>query len=78
MIAWSKALTLPDRDAGKRDVSFSVDARYIRETEEGRAARVFWERAHAMGSRQQRKQIREERQGKRALTQAQRRDKDEL
>lgn len=78
MIAWAKPLTLPDRDAGKRDVSFSVDARYIRETEEGRAARLFWERAHTMASRQQRKQIREERKGKRALTQAQRMDKDEL
>lgn len=78
VIAWSKPLTLPDREAGKRDVSFSIDARHIQETDEGRTARLFWERAHTMANRHHRKQIREERQGKRALIEAQRRDKDEL
>ena len=78
VIAWSKPLTSPDREAGKRDVSFYVDARYIRETEEGRTARLFWERANTMAQRHHRKKIREDRQGKRALTEAQRRDKDEL
>lgn len=78
VIAWAKPLSLPDRAIRGRHVSFSVDARHVRETDEGRAARVFWERAHAMGSRHHRKQVREERMGKRALTQAQRADKDEL
>ncbi|SPO01458.1 uncharacterized protein DNG_04131 [Cephalotrichum gorgonifer] len=78
VIAWAQPITLPDRENGGRDLSFSVEAKYIRETEEGRTARLFWERAHAAAERHNRKQVREERMGKRALTQAQRRDKDEL
>ncbi|CAI4213102.1 unnamed protein product [Parascedosporium putredinis] len=78
VLAWAHTLTRPDRDVGKRDVSFEVDARYVIETEEGRAARVFWEKAHAMGRRAERKRVRDERQGKRELKQAQRSDKDEL
>ncbi|PKS05953.1 hypothetical protein jhhlp_007786 [Lomentospora prolificans] len=78
VLAWAETLTRPNRDLGKRDVSFEVDARFVVETEEGRAARLFWEKAHAMGRRAERKRVREERQGKRELRQAQRADKDEL
>jgi len=78
ILGWAQTLTRPDRDIGKRDVSFEIDARFVIESAEGRQVRQFWERAYAMGRRAERKKVREERQGKRQLMQAQRADKDEL
>jgi len=64
VIAWPEH-TPPDREKGKRDIHFTVAAKKVIETEDGRAIRIAWAKAQEMIERQQKKIGREERAAKR-------------
>ncbi|KXX81382.1 hypothetical protein MMYC01_201265 [Madurella mycetomatis] len=61
VLAWVVDHTKPQRDLGKRDITFKVEAMAVTETEEGKRARLMWERLHRAVKRNERKQQREER-----------------
>ncbi len=42
VIAWVTEHMKPDRDNGKRDVKFTIEAKLAIETPEGREYRIFW------------------------------------
>jgi hypothetical protein len=61
VIAWVVDHTKPHRDLGKRDMTFTVEAMSVTESEEGRHARLMWEKLHRTLKRNERRQQREER-----------------
>lgn len=67
IVAWPILHKHIDREEGtdERDIHFKVDARVVIETEDGKAARRFWERAQANLAREQRRQLKKEREGNR-------------
>lgn len=62
VVAWPVEHKWPDVKRGRFDIIFKIKALYVKETEEGRTFRVFWERAHRTIRRQERKQKKKERQ----------------
>lgn len=69
--------TKPDRDHGKRDITFKVLAMSVTETEEGKKARLMWERLHRAVKRNERRTQKQERlQAKKEMEEG--RYKDEL
>jgi hypothetical protein len=65
VVAWPIEHTRPDREQGQRKVTFKIEAQWVKETEEGKAARLFWAKAQTQLRRHQRKVEREERMAKR-------------
>ena len=61
VLAWPVDHTKPNRDLGKRDITFKIDAMAVTETEEGKRARLMWEKMHRTIKRNDRKMKREER-----------------
>lgn len=53
--------TKPQRDLGKRDITFKIEAMAVTETEEGKRARLMWEKLHRAVKRNERRQQKEER-----------------
>jgi hypothetical protein len=51
----------PDRDLGKRDIRFRIEALSVTETEEGKRTRLMWEKLHRTVRRNERKIQKEER-----------------
>ncbi|KAL2128018.1 hypothetical protein VTI74DRAFT_9850 [Chaetomium olivicolor] len=69
--------TKPNRDFGKRDITFKVEAMSVTESEDGKRARLMWEKMHRTIKRNDRKLQREERQKARREME-ERRARDEL
>ncbi|TLS29036.1 hypothetical protein PpBr36_00887 [Pyricularia pennisetigena] len=61
VIAWPTDHSRPLLEQGSKDINFTIEARLVRETEDGRAARIFWEKHHQNMQRLHRKIDREER-----------------
>lgn len=61
VIGWVTDHTKPDRDHGRRDMRFEVEAMLVTETEEGKYARQMWEKMHRAVKRNQRRMDKEER-----------------
>jgi hypothetical protein len=53
--------TKPDRDHGKRDIKFTVEALSVTETEDGKKTRLMWEKLHRTVRRNERRIQKEER-----------------
>jgi len=51
----------PDRDLGKRDMRFRIEALSVTETEDGKKARLMWEKLHRTVRRNERRIQKEER-----------------
>ncbi|KAK4662412.1 hypothetical protein QC763_611320 [Podospora pseudopauciseta] len=64
VIAWVTDHTKPQRENGKRDMEFTIEAMAVTESEDGKRSRLMWERLHRTIKRNDRKQQREERQKK--------------
>jgi hypothetical protein len=62
VLAWPVDHTKPQRDLGKRDITFKIEALSVVETDEGKKARLMWEKMHRTIKRNERRQQREERQ----------------
>ncbi|KAK4154429.1 hypothetical protein C8A00DRAFT_42788 [Chaetomidium leptoderma] len=62
VLAWPVDHTKPNRDLGKRDITFTIDAMSVTETEEGKRARLMWEKMHRTVKRNERRHQREERE----------------
>ncbi|KAK4139886.1 uncharacterized protein C8A04DRAFT_32596 [Dichotomopilus funicola] len=62
VLAWPVDHTKPQRDIGQRDITFTIEAMSVTETEAGRYSRLMWEKMHRTIRRHERKQTREERQ----------------
>ena len=62
VLAWVMDHTKPNRDLGKRDITFKIEAMAVTETEEGKYTRLMWERMHRSIRRNERRIQREERQ----------------
>ncbi|AEO57222.1 hypothetical protein MYCTH_2303110 [Thermothelomyces thermophilus ATCC 42464] len=62
VLAWPVDHTKPQRDLGKRDITFKIEAMSVTETEDAKRARLMWERMHRTIKRNDRKQQREKRQ----------------
>ncbi|KAH6627336.1 hypothetical protein F5144DRAFT_651607 [Chaetomium tenue] len=62
VLAWPVDHTKPQRDLGKRDITFKIEALSVVETEEGKKSRLMWEKMHRTIKRNERRQQREERQ----------------
>ncbi|KAK0623925.1 hypothetical protein B0T14DRAFT_582950 [Immersiella caudata] len=60
-LAWVMDHNKPDRDLGKRDIRFRVEALSVTETEEGKKTRLMWEKLHRTVRRNERKIQKEER-----------------
>ncbi|KAK4236348.1 hypothetical protein C8A03DRAFT_45644 [Achaetomium macrosporum] len=61
VVAWVVDHTKPNRDLGKRDMTFTVEALSVTESEEGKRARLMWEKLHRTIKRNERRMLREER-----------------
>jgi len=61
ILAWIMDHTKPDRDLGKRDIRFRVEALSVTETEDGKRTRLMWEKLHRTVRRNERKIQKEER-----------------
>ncbi|EJT73621.1 hypothetical protein GGTG_07477 [Gaeumannomyces tritici R3-111a-1] len=61
VVAWATDHSRVLLEEGKKAIKFTIEARLVKETEDGRAARIFWEQHHRELERQQRKINREER-----------------
>ncbi|GAB1321082.1 hypothetical protein MFIFM68171_11292 [Madurella fahalii] len=61
VLAWVIDHTKPNRDLGKRDITFKIQAMSVTETEQGKQTRLMWERLHRAVKRNERRQQREER-----------------
>ncbi|KAI6353317.1 hypothetical protein MCOR25_009036 [Pyricularia grisea] len=61
VVAWPTDHSRPLLEQGKKDINFTIEARLVRETEDGRTARIFWEKHHQNMQRLHRKIDREER-----------------
>lgn len=62
VLAWPVDHTKPQRDLGKRDITFKIEAMSVTETEDAKRTRLMWERMHRTIKRNERKQQREKRQ----------------
>lgn len=62
VLAWPVDHTKPNRDLGKRDITFKIEAMSVSETAEGKQSRLMWEKMHRTIKRNDRKQKREERE----------------
>ena len=62
MLAWPVDHTKPLRDLGKRDITFKIQAMSVTETEDGKKARLMWEKMHRTIKRNERRQQKEERE----------------
>src|SRR5690348_5528787 len=62
VLAWPVDHTKPQRDLGKRDITFKIEALSVVETDEGKKARQMWEKMHRTIKRNERRQQREERE----------------
>lgn len=62
VLAWPVDHTKPQRDLGKRDITFKIEALSVVETDEGKKARLMWEKMHRTIKRNERRQQREGRQ----------------
>jgi hypothetical protein len=62
VLAWPVDHTKPQRDIGKRDITFKIEALSVVETDEGKRARQMWEKMHRTIKRNERRQQREERE----------------
>jgi hypothetical protein len=62
VLAWPVDHNKPQRDIGKRDITFKIEAMAGIETEDGKRARLMWEKLHRTLKRNDRKIKREERQ----------------
>lgn len=61
MVAWPTDHSRALLEEGKKAIKFTIEARLVKETDDGRAARIFWEQHHRKLERQQRKINREQR-----------------
>ncbi|KAI6596019.1 hypothetical protein MCOR06_002686 [Pyricularia oryzae] len=61
VVAWPTDHSRPLLEQGSKDINFTIEARLVKETDDGRAARIFWERHHQNMQRLHRKIDREER-----------------
>ncbi|KAK0704074.1 hypothetical protein B0T26DRAFT_744645 [Lasiosphaeria miniovina] len=61
ILAWPVDHTKPQRDLGKRDITFKIEAMAVTETEDGKRARLMWERLHRTVRRNERRLQKEER-----------------
>ncbi|AEO69769.1 uncharacterized protein THITE_43138 [Thermothielavioides terrestris NRRL 8126] len=61
VLAWPVDHTKPDRDKGQRDMTFKIQAMSVSESEDGKRARLMWEKLHRAIKRNERRQQREER-----------------
>jgi hypothetical protein len=64
-VGWVVDHTPPDYEKGIKDITFKIEAHYVLETEDGRAARLIWEKMHQSVRRQERRLQREERESNR-------------
>lgn len=81
VIAWPIDHEWPDPKHGKTEITFKIKAYHVLETPEGRAHRLFWEKAHLSIRRHERRQKRKEREEARKQLQMDERSeriKDEL
>jgi hypothetical protein len=63
VIAWPIDRTWPDEaEDGKRDITFTIKAQFVHETEDGKAHRMVWERLYRAVRRQERKSLRKVRE----------------
>ncbi|KAK3934094.1 hypothetical protein QBC46DRAFT_368424 [Diplogelasinospora grovesii] len=62
ILAWPVDHTKPNRELGKRDITFKIEAMSVTETDEGKRARLMWEKLHRAVKRNERRIQREERQ----------------
>jgi hypothetical protein len=62
VLAWPVDHTKPLRDLGKRDITFKIQAMSVTETEDGKKARLMWEKMHRTIKRNERRQQKEERE----------------
>ncbi|KAK0609703.1 hypothetical protein B0T17DRAFT_621501 [Bombardia bombarda] len=62
VLAWIMDHTKPNREFGKRDMTFKVEAMAVTETEDGRKARLMWEKMHRAIKRNDRRIKKEERE----------------
>ncbi|KAL2195324.1 hypothetical protein P885DRAFT_40368 [Corynascus similis CBS 632.67] len=62
VLAWPIDHTKPQRDLGKRDITFKIEGMSVTESEDGKRARLMWEKMHRTIKRNERKQQREQRQ----------------
>ncbi|TLD26992.1 hypothetical protein PspLS_04593 [Pyricularia sp. CBS 133598] len=61
VVAWPTDHSRPLLEQGRKDINFTIEARLVKETEDGRDARIFWEKHHQNMQRLHRKIDREER-----------------
>ena len=61
-MAWPVDHTKPNRELGKRDITFKIEAMSVVETEDGKRSRLMWEKMHRAVKRNERRQQREERE----------------
>lgn len=61
VLAWVVDHRKPNRDLGKRDVTFKIVAMSVTESEDGKRARLMWERMHRTIKRNERKMKKEQR-----------------
>ena len=62
ILAWPVDHTKPNRDLGKRDITFKIEAMAVTETHDGKRARLMWEKLYRSVKRNERRMQREERQ----------------
>jgi len=62
ILAWVMDHTKPQRDLGKRDITFRVEAMSVTESEDGKRSRLMWEKLHRTVRRNERRMQKEERQ----------------
>lgn len=60
-VAWPTDHSRPLLEQGSKDINFTIEARLVKETDDGRAARIFWEKHHQNMQRLHRRIDREER-----------------
>ncbi|KAK3334136.1 hypothetical protein B0T19DRAFT_369958 [Cercophora scortea] len=79
VLAWVMDHTKPNRDIGQRGITFRIEAMSVTETEDGKKARLMWERLHRAVKRNERRIKKEERlKAKKELESNGGRIKDEL
>jgi hypothetical protein len=66
VIAWPIKHEIPDTKHGKKDITFSIKAFYVVDTDDGKAWREMWNKHHTSLRRLERKLKREERRQNKA------------
>ncbi|KAK0704516.1 hypothetical protein B0H67DRAFT_544912 [Lasiosphaeris hirsuta] len=61
ILAWVVDHTKPQRDLGRRDITFKIEAMSVTESEDGKRSRLMWERLHRAVKRNDRRNQKEER-----------------